>query len=125
VSFLLDPPALVLSGALVERRLPEGRAKQALEIGTDLLFVGTSLALYLERPEVAPLWRLVRAPSGRDWMVNSGILRIETERIGWRGHLLAAALFACYPLWFRLGRRLAWRAAAQPERARAAGSPPR
>jgi hypothetical protein len=38
-------------------------------------------------------------------MVNSGVLRIDAERIGPRGHRIAAVLFATYPLWLWLGYR--------------------
>jgi hypothetical protein len=43
------------------------------------------------------------AGSGRDWMPNSGILRLDHERAGSRTHAVSAALFASYPLWLWRG----------------------
>jgi hypothetical protein len=49
------------------------------------------------------------ARDGRDWMINSGVLKIDSRRVGLRGHLLSLLLFAGYPLsliaGYRHGRR--------------------
>jgi len=45
------------------------------------------------------------ARSGRDWMVSSGVLRIDAARIGPRGHAVAAALLATHPIRLWLGYR--------------------
>ena len=41
--------------------------------------------------------------NGRDFMVNFPGLRVDTQQSGPRMHLLAAAVFATYPLWLWLG----------------------
>jgi hypothetical protein len=127
MSFLADPPLLVATGAAIERYVDDPRRARRLRRATVAVFVGTSVALYLDRPWTRWLWRLCRASSGRDWMVNSGVLRIDVSNLGGRDHVLAAALFALYPLWIELGRRLGRRSRgdAQPDLATASSSVPR
>lgn len=95
MSFLVDPPLLVLSGAAIEVLAPDERT--AAVAGTAVLgtFFAVSGALYAH-----PGW-------GRDWMLNSGLFSFEHRRPSPRTHVLAAAIFATYPWWLRLGRRLA------------------
>jgi hypothetical protein len=42
-------------------------------------------------------------------MLNSGVFRFDHRRVRWPTHLLGLAIFATYPSWLRLGRRLAQR----------------
>jgi hypothetical protein len=109
VSFLADPPLLVLTGAAIERLCDDKDRARQLQWATTALFVGISVGLYLDASPLRWFWLLLGARSGRDWMVNSGVLRLDVEHLGWRSHLAAALLFATYPLWPRLGRRLAAR----------------
>jgi hypothetical protein len=46
---------------------------------------------------------MVRAESGSDWMLNSGVFSFEHERPSARVHTLSAAILATYPLWFQAG----------------------
>lgn len=115
MSFLLDPPLLVAGGAAIERLAPEGRVADILEVGLTATFVGVSSGLYVNHRSTRWLWELCRADSGRDWMLNSGVLELDHEDVGWRTHLVAAAIFATYPLWPRLGRRLARSASASAD----------
>jgi hypothetical protein len=109
VSFLLDPPLLVATGAAIERLSPdEGVARLASRAAVATV-VGTSVALYLDAPGLGLIWRPFRAKSGRDFMLNSGLTRFPYKRPSARTHLLAVALFAAYPLWLRAGRRVARR----------------
>ena len=109
MSFLADPPLLVVSGAAIERLAPdEGAAARASAavLGT---FLVTSGALYVNAPWIRPFWEACRAETGRDWMLNSGVFRFDHRRAGWPTHLLGLAIFATYPRWLRLGRQLARR----------------
>lgn len=106
MSFLADPPMLVATGAAVERLVPDRRARAAIEAGTVALFVGFSVGLYLEKPWATWLSRLVGARSGRDWMLNSRVTDFEYESPSVLTHLVSGAIFATYPGWYRLGRRL-------------------
>ena len=108
MSFLVDPPLLVASGAVIEATLPEQVATPA-ERAVIAIFLATSVSLYLEAGWTRWLWRACRARSGRDWMVNSGVFRFDVEEPSRQMHLVSAALFATYPLWPALGRRLARR----------------
>ena len=108
-SFLLDPPMLVGSGWLASRltrRLRPGRREAALRtlrVGTITVFWVTSVSLYLNLPWTEWIWKMVRAESGRDWMLNSGVFSFEHERPSARVHTLSAAILATYPLWFQAG----------------------
>jgi len=51
------------------------------------------------------VWRLCRADSGRDWMLNSGVLKLDHKHPSTRTHAVSAAIFATYPLWLWLGYR--------------------
>lgn len=105
MSFLLDPPALVVSGAVAAGAGVPPHVRRLLRRGTVAVFVGTSAALYLNAAWTRPLVRLFRARSGRDWMINSGVTRFEHERPRRIVHLAAVAMFATYPRWYRLGER--------------------
>lgn len=100
---------LFATGALIERAVDDPHRARQLELATAAVFVGTSVSLYLERRWTRWLWKMCRASSGRDWMVNSGVLHIDTEKVGPRGHAVAAVMFALYPLWLHAGRRAARR----------------
>jgi len=108
MSFLLDPPLLVGTGAVIEARVKNEKLKSLLEISTLAVFVGTSVSLYLEKPSVKWLWKVCGAKSGRDWMLNSGVFRFEYDNDeDVLTHLIAGAIFATYPIWIRLGRKAA------------------
>ncbi len=114
MSFLIDPPWLYANGrayGAITRESPDS-GRDALFLGATIAtFWGVSVALYLDRRWTGPIWRLCRASSGRDWMLNSGLLRIDCRRSGPATHLVAALIFATYPYWLwrglRAGRRVA------------------
>lgn len=89
MSFLIDPPLLVASGAAYAKA--DGPRPRAAGAATICLFWAVGLALYRDRR-----W-------GRDFMINSGVLRIPYQADATRTHLGAAAAFATYPLWLLLG----------------------
>jgi hypothetical protein len=108
MSFLIDPPWLYATGHLYGRVLPRRTpAASLLEKATAGAFLATSISLYLNRPWTRPIWKACGAQDGRDWMLNSGVFRIDHRRAGARTHVIAALLFATYPLWLRLGERAA------------------
>jgi hypothetical protein len=109
MSFLIDPPLLYSTGQAygrLTRRAPENRARDATAGSACIaLFWGVSIALYLDRRWTRPVWRMCRAASGRDWMLNSGVLRLDWRKAGLRTHQVSAAIFATYPVWLWLGFR--------------------
>ncbi len=105
MSFLLDPPLLVASGVLIERGLPPEQ-REAAEAATLGVFFGGSFGLYNNVPGLGLLWRPFRARDGRDFMWNSGVFDVETAQLSWRMHAAAGAIFATYPFFIKLGRRL-------------------
>lgn len=106
MSFLIDPPWLYATGRAYGKAMPQqDKAAQAVQDLTIGAFLITSISLYLDLPWTRPIWRACRAASGRDWMLNSGVLRIDWRKAGARTHLLSAAIFLTYPLWLRLGVR--------------------
>ena len=109
MSFLIDPPWLYATGDQIGRRF-EPPTDAALAATTMAVFWGVSIGLYLNQPFTKPVWKLCRARSGRDWMLNSGVFRFDDERAGPRTHAVAAALFAFYPVALALGVRRGRRA---------------
>lgn len=111
MSFLIDPPLLYGSGrayGALTSEAPESRRDVLLGVATMTAFWGISVSLYLEREWTRPIWRLCRARSGRDWMLNSGLFGLDHLRPGRATHALATAIFLSYPYWlwrgFRSGR---------------------
>jgi hypothetical protein len=105
VSFLIDPPWLYANGRAIAAAAPDERTAKALGAATMAVFWGVSVPLYLDAGWTRPIWRACRARSGRDWMLNSGVLRLEHRRPARRTHAISAAIFATYPLWLWLGYR--------------------
>lgn len=101
---------LVASGAALERTVEDPATARRAGAGIVAVFVAVSAALYANLPGLGALWRPFGARSGREFMLTSGLARVETGRLGWRRHLAALSLFALYPLWLELGRTLARRA---------------
>jgi hypothetical protein len=106
MSFLIDPPWLYATGRAYGRLMPEETpAARAVSRATLGIFLATSISLYLNRPWTRRIWEACRASDGRDWMLNSGVLRIDRHRAGRRAHAISALIFSTYPLWLRLGER--------------------
>jgi hypothetical protein len=112
VSFLLDPPLLFASGVLIERALPEER-RDVAEAATLGVFFGGSFGLYNNVPGLGLLWRPFRARNGRDFMWNSGVFGLnvsdtaaKTGKADWPLHAAAGGIFATYPFFIKLGRKL-------------------
>lgn len=105
MSFLVDPPLLIACGA-ASNLLPDEKSRKVAQRAVLATFLGTSIALYLNAPVTRRLWELCRAESGRDWMLNSGVTHVEHKSPRPGVHLAAAALFAIYPLWYRVGTHL-------------------
>ncbi len=101
-------PSLYATGEAYARssEQPEDVERAAkLGVAITLGFWVISIPLYLNQRWTKPIWKLCRAHSGRDWMVNSGVLRIDDEHISGRGHVLATLAFLTYPMWLWLGWR--------------------
>jgi hypothetical protein len=96
---------LVASGVLIERGLPPEQ-RDVAEAATLGVFFGGSFGLYNNVPGLGLLWRPFRARDGRDFMWNSGVFDVKTEQLGWRMHAAGGAIFATYPFFIKLGRRL-------------------
>src|SRR5207244_3716666 len=99
VSFVLDPPLLVASGAGIESLGADPRTARRLCAGTLAAFVGTSGALYANVPGLRPLWGPFGARSGREFMLTSGLARVDEAAMSPARHAAALSLFAAYPLW--------------------------
>ncbi|MBI4257658.1 MAG: hypothetical protein HY619_01760 [Thaumarchaeota archaeon] len=116
MSFLLDPPALLLIGLLVSRAdylllafgdsfFTRGSSrKRIFLIGVffTLLFWVYSALLYLDIiyfPWPLPSWF-----GGTDWMLNSGLPLGLTRTPS--TDIAAVAIFATYPIWYYLGSEL-------------------
>ena len=108
MSFLIDPPWLYANGRAygrMTRATPDARRDAAFVGATMGVFWGVSIALYLDKSWTRPLWKACRARSGRDWMLNSGVLRLNEAKAGAPTHIISAAIFATYPYWLWRGLR--------------------
>ena len=101
MSFLIDPPWLYANGRAIART----RRPAPIAAATMAAFWGVSVPLYLDMPWTRPIWRACRAQSGRDWMLNSGVLHLDYKRPGTLTHVVSALIFATYPAWLVLGYR--------------------
>ena len=106
MSFLIDGPWLYANGRAIARATDNPAPLAAC---TMAVFWGVSIPMYLNRRWTRPIWRACRARSGRDWMINSGVLKLDADKAGPRTHAISAAIFATYPLWLWLGLRHAKR----------------
>jgi hypothetical protein len=102
MSFLIDGPWLYANGRAIARATDH---PAPLAAGTMAVFWGVSVPLYLNQRWTRPIWRACRAQSGRDWMINSGVLKLDADKVSPVGHAVSAAIFATYPLWLWLGLR--------------------
>jgi hypothetical protein len=108
VSFLIDPPWLYANGQAYARFAPQAERRapaRALATATVGTFWLVSVSMYLNLPWTEPLARACRAADGRDWMLNSGVFRLDPKAAGPATHVLAALVFLTYPLWLVLGYR--------------------
>jgi hypothetical protein len=106
VSFLIDPPWLYATGRAYGRMMPERTpAARAVSGATAGVFLATSISLYFNGRWTRRIWEACRAESGRDWMLNSGVFRLDHRHAGRRVHAISALIFATYPAWLVLGER--------------------
>lgn len=106
MSFLADPLLLLATGAVIEQAVPDARTARRVEQATIVTFLAFSVPVYLEARWTAPIWKTFRARSGRDFMLNSGLLHFEHQVPRTSTHVVAALIFATYPGWLHLGRVL-------------------
>ena len=106
MSFVLDPPLLVVSGAAIERSGVDEPTGRRLRAATLVTFVGVSLGLYANAPGLRAIWGPFGARSGREFMLTSGLARVDERAMTPARHAAALSLFAAYPLWLALGRAL-------------------
>lgn len=114
-SFLIDGPWLVcigwILGKLVNRYVEDdGKNKKVRSLFsfiTILMFYVTSISLYFNMEWTRWIWEMCGSESGRDWMINSGVFSFDHENVGTGGHVMAAFLFATYPVWLKAGFKLA------------------
>ncbi|MFN8036346.1 MAG: hypothetical protein U0V73_10465 [Acidimicrobiia bacterium] len=115
MSFLADPVLLIASGAAIERWAPDEETADAVSCALTGTFFLFSVPVYLQARWTRPIWRTFGARSGRDFMVNSsGLFHFDVDHPTPRMHAAAALIFATYPAWLLLGRRLARSAIKQP-----------
>jgi hypothetical protein len=109
MSFLIDPLLLYANGRTYARLAPDSvrgpRRDAAVGVATMGIFWGVSVGLYLDQGWTRPIWKACKASSGRDWMLNSGVLKLDWRRAGPRTHAVSTAIFATYPVWLWLGLR--------------------
>ncbi|MDY6796135.1 MAG: hypothetical protein SWK76_12800 [Actinomycetota bacterium] len=116
-SFLIDGPWLASLGWMYEKitgrffadEVKRDKARKFLDVATIGAFYVTSISLYFNLEWTRWIWEMCRAESGRDWMINSGVFNFDHENVTPKGHAISAAIFATYPMWLKLGHKLAER----------------
>ena len=103
MSFHIDGPWLYGTGRVYART--GERTAAVLGAATNAGFWAVSVPLYLNRPWTRPIAEACRADDGRDWMLNSGVLRRDPRAAGPATHAVSTALFASYPYWLWRGWR--------------------
>jgi len=114
-SFLIDGPWLLSIGWIIGKILNKAvedaddrkKAQLGLGIATIVIFYVTSISLYFNMEWTRWIWEMCGAESGRDWMINSGVFNFDHENVSGKGHVLAALMFATYPVWLKAGFKLA------------------
>lgn len=96
MSFLLDPPSLVVIGVVIDRYVQSTSRRVRLAAGVVFLFLIKSTLLYFD---LVPWW--FSEANGTQWMLNSGLDTNVTRQPG--TDVLAVIMFAAYPLWLKLG----------------------
>jgi len=113
MSFLIDPLLLYSGGCAYARATRDTDPSRARDVAAGAAFMaifwGISVGLYLDQAWTGPVWRMCRAASGRDWMLNSGVFRLQWRKPSARTHAIAGAIFATYPMWLWLAMRHARR----------------
>ena len=105
MSFLIDPPLLLASGAAYAKA--DGPRPEVAAAATVAVFWSAGAAFYRNHRWTVPVSRAFGSRNGQDFMINSGVLGISYRPRARRTHLAALAAFATYPLWFLLGWTLA------------------
>lgn len=101
MSFLIDPPLLVASGAAYRRaRL---RSPRAVGAATVAVFWAAGAAFYRDHPWTQAVSRAFGSRDGQDFMINSGVLRIRYRPRAAATRAGSLAAFATYPFWLWLG----------------------
>ena len=97
---------LFAAGELYARLLPEsaqGRAASAagaVKVGT---FLGAGVGSYLDQPWTEPMWKPFGAKNGTAFMLGWPVAHRQRAKRTTRTDLLAAGVFALYPLAWWLG----------------------
>jgi hypothetical protein len=109
VSIVTDPPALLASGELYSRALPES-AQGGLATGAGALALAAfwtgAAAFWFDLPAVSGVRRSLGYRSGREFMLRFPLperSRRAQRRARARDDAAAIAVFASYPLWLWLG----------------------
>ena len=105
MSFLIDPPLLVASGAAYGKA--DGPRPGVAGAAATAVFWAAGAAFYTNRRWTRPVSRVFGSRDGQDFMINSGVLDLDYRRHSARTHLAAGLAFATYPLGFLAGWTLA------------------
>ena len=105
MSFLIDPPLLIATGAAAGDRVPMKKLAPPVLAA----FWGVGAGLYRNAEWTKPFMRVLPGRDGRDFMWTSGVLPLRhdkrRDRAKWDKRALAA--FATYPVFLWLGTRAA------------------
>jgi len=110
-SFLIDVFWLIGLGILVawlNAAIPGKHLVEILSVIVLACFWVTGIGLYCEWSAFAWMWKMCGAESGRDWMINSGVLHLDWQNLTTGSHIFFGTLLAAYPLWLYAGLRIGY-----------------
>jgi hypothetical protein len=105
MSFYADPLMLMADGELWAR-LPEsaqGRAAQVAGSVTTGVLLAAAVGTYLDHDWTKPLWKPFGAKNGTDFMLAWPFAHGKRRRRSTSTDVVAAVMFASYPLYWWLG----------------------
>ena len=105
MSVLVGPPFLLASGAVIGAAVSDERLAYRVEGAVLGAFLVVSTSLFWNASWTRWIVRRFGADTGRDWLLNPGVLRSRRERTGPGTYVVATAAFVTSPLWIRVGRR--------------------
>jgi hypothetical protein len=103
VTLLIDPALLYATGYGLGRFSNDDAANATMGALVSATVLGLSVATYCDLPGTRRLWQPLGARSGRDLILNSWVLKLDSDVRTSRRAAVVRALFASYPLWMAAG----------------------
>lgn len=113
MTFLIDPPLLIIFGFLcyiIGEKLRE-RTRLPITLALAIFTMATiwfmSISLYLNMPHMDWFWQAFPpATSGKELMINSNLFAFESVNTAGLVDAIAFLIIATYPIWLYIGLKV-------------------